>query len=339
MKTNLSTATKVVIAGLLSLFSTRAQATLISGTGAVDAFYTPDDGFGHAIIAQTNSGQPGATISEIWFDGTNYHPTPLINWNATTVEAVTGYYSSNDGHRHAVFATSQGQIWDYEYSPSFGHQLNILTTFAPSTYGTIVAMSSFFDPNYGDTGSDHIVVATNTGKVLEYVNLPGNGYSYTQTIANFAAGDIVDVAAYYNAFYEHVVVGTRNYPYDFYQATNNEGSGWSGFSALTAENAHSEIGFGAFAPNNNWGGTDKNDVMFCSSTQLLDYAWVSSYSSVNWEYTFTYGPTVRSVGAYYDPRGTYGTKHTITAMSNGDLWDMYQTSPNGNYSWHYWGTY
>ena len=83
--------TALVAAGVL--VAARADATPIPGTASMDAFYTPDDGFGHAIIAQT-----GGVISEIWWDGANAHLAHLITWNFSTVVAVSGYFKIGRAH-------------------------------------------------------------------------------------------------------------------------------------------------------------------------------------------------------------------------------------------------
>ncbi len=97
-----------------SLWSPDAAAAILQRPRAVSAFYTPDDGYMHAIVAQTDG-----SIREVYFlEGAFVSSSVIASFSG--VVGVTAYYTPVDGFRHAVVALANGQIWEVYYQPKYG---------------------------------------------------------------------------------------------------------------------------------------------------------------------------------------------------------------------------
>jgi hypothetical protein len=187
-----------------------AGATIIPSKSALDSFYTPDDGYFHAIVAQTSG-----SVHELYWAGnqpTSHSDDVLDTFSAGTVVAIAGYYTAFDENRHAIVGLSNGQVWEIYYNPSWGLSSDLLFT---SNEGAINALAGFVSSD----DVEHVVWTTTSGFVGDFRFGPywtgSHGPDSTQTLGYLGAGNIADVAAYqnYDGYY-HALVSTYNTPYD-----------------------------------------------------------------------------------------------------------------------------
>jgi hypothetical protein len=124
-----------------SAWSPDASAAIIQRPRSVAAFYTPDDGYMHAIVAQTDG-----SIREVYFLEGSFVSSAVIA-SFPGVMAVTAYYTPVDGYRHAIVALANGQIWEVYYQPKFGISQDLLTTLDPTDFGTPYAIAGWVTPD------------------------------------------------------------------------------------------------------------------------------------------------------------------------------------------------
>jgi hypothetical protein len=133
-----------------SSWSSDASAAILQRPRAVSAFYTPDDGYMHAIVAQTDG-----SIREVYFlEGSFVSSSVIATFSG--VMGVTAYYTPVDGYRHAIVALANGQIWEVYYQPKFGISQDLLTTLDPNVFGTPYSVAGWVTPD----ATQNIVVGT-----------------------------------------------------------------------------------------------------------------------------------------------------------------------------------
>jgi hypothetical protein len=313
-----STTISAVLAALT--LASGAQATVVAKEG-VSGFQTPDDSYLHCIVAQTTG-----DITELyWGNGWSAPSSALLGHSGfTNIVATTGYYTSFDGYRHATFATALGQVWSYDYSPSVGISFGIDTTFAPATYGHIVSMSSYVTSDH----YEHIVVATDQRKVWQF--------RFNNSIPGSASIEAIGVA------YPDPIVSVSTVP-------DGSGGAWLYVSTSSASRGGNFVDVGSSTSTANTPTTIPDSTTYTGGNvigvKITDTLWDTSWASqLDWGYgilafgperlaggswhAFTYGPSVTAYGAFKDP--TSGV-HGLTAMSNGDIWDMFRSG--GSTTW------
>jgi hypothetical protein len=124
-----------------STWSPDASAAILQRPRSVAAFYTPDDGDMHAIVAQTDG-----SIREVYFVEGSFVSSAVIA-SFPGVVALTAYYTPIDGYRHAIVALANGQIWEVYYQPKYGIFQDLLTTLAPTSFGTPYAIAGWVTPD------------------------------------------------------------------------------------------------------------------------------------------------------------------------------------------------
>jgi hypothetical protein len=145
------------LAATAALWSGRASATLIPSPRAVSAFYTPDDGYMHAIVAQTDG-----SVREVYFKDFGLTASALLTTLPNMV-GVSGYYTPADRYRHVIVALANGQIWHVSYNPGVGISQSLLTTVDLSVEHSIVSVAAWANPD----NSQNFVVAT-AGNLIHY---------------------------------------------------------------------------------------------------------------------------------------------------------------------------
>jgi hypothetical protein len=139
--------------------------------------------------------------------------------------------------------------------------------------------------------------------------------------------------------YDHLVFSQTNSP-DLIEAYWPQNTTPSEFTtplhSLIADVAN-EFGTSGIANPSGYSGSQ--DIFTLNrANQLRDYAYTPSNYIVGHttnDWTFVYGPAALAAGAYTS--GT--TRHAVVAMTNGDLWDMYQPSPTSNWTYYKLGVF
>src|SRR5215218_6400445 len=88
----------------------------------VSAFYTPDDGTMHAIVAQADGG-----VREVYYVDQQFHASSVIA-HFDGIVGVAGYYTPVDRFRHVIVLLHNGQLWEIFYNPRVGIFQDLLTT-------------------------------------------------------------------------------------------------------------------------------------------------------------------------------------------------------------------
>jgi hypothetical protein len=120
-----------------------------------------------------------------------------------SIVGVGGLYSPDDGFRHAIVGTTDGNMHEIYYSPNVGIFHDVLANFGPNR---IVAVGAFYSP---DDGARHALVATDdvdSGPTPYDISFdPGFGIHVLAHISG-----TVGIAGFYtnDDGYRHAIVGT-----------------------------------------------------------------------------------------------------------------------------------
>jgi hypothetical protein len=172
-----------------------AHLSSFDGIIGSDGFYSPDDGYRHAIV-----GTADGTVSEIFFNpNTGQGQTALAQQDGLL--DVGAFYTDDDQVRHVITATSDGNIWEIYYSPAWGLGQALLGNIPGAA-----RVSGFYTP---DDGYRHAIVGTTDGAVYEIYYNPNTGISQDQ-LGTFPG--LVDLGSFYSPDdgYRHVIVGTSD---------------------------------------------------------------------------------------------------------------------------------
>jgi hypothetical protein len=182
-----------------------ARLVLSSDFVGVAGYYTPSDGYQHALLATTDG-----TVREVFFgnpqDGNGVHKDTLAHFSGGIL-GLAGYYNPSDGYQHALVATGDGTVHEVFFgNPQDGYVIHQDTLARFS--GRIVGLAGYTTPS---DGYQHALVATTDGTIHEvFFGNPKDGYVIHQdTFAKFSGG-IAGLAGYYTASdgYQHALVAT-----------------------------------------------------------------------------------------------------------------------------------
>jgi hypothetical protein len=304
-----------------------ALASYGAGHGSVAAFYTPDDGYDHAIIAQSNG-----NVREVFFADNSFSSGSVLT-SFSGIVGLGAYYTPADHNRHVIVGLSNGQVWEVYYNPSFGVRQDQLFTI-PAGTGTISAVAGFVS----SSGQQNAVVATTEGMIFDY---QWPSWQLHTVVGLASTDDINGMTAFATSDgVDHIVFSRTDSPV-LLEAYWYQGGVPSEFSTplrtleadLGGDFGTSIVSLGGFANPSGYSGAD--DILFTNtSNQLRDYAYTGSGNDVTGHTTtdwpFTYGPSIVASGAF-----TAGSsRHSVVAMSNGDLWDMYQPAPGSGWTYY-----
>lgn len=320
-----------------SLFgAARASATPISGPHSVSAFYSNDDGFLHAIVAQTSG-----DVQEVYYANGSVHSDVLAQF-ASPVTAVGSFYSVSDALRHVIVGLQNGQVWEVYFNPKVGITRTLLRTewfpivsvtawsdafgaewYSTLDYGGGAAMSTIFQienhaPVFFDT-SGYEPLPT------PLIDAAGVGMPYSEGPLATPADIFISLGMQNESFFTDLVSWRPG------QTQLMNGVGGASYPV-----ADLPISFAAVP--NFVGDTPFADVLALdASNHLLELGADRSLGpSVAW--TFVYGPEAISLGATIDT--VNNVKHVPVMMSNGDLWDMHAPLPFGSaWTFQYLGRY
>jgi hypothetical protein len=162
---------------------------------ACDGFFTPDDGFRHAIVATADG-----SIIELFYNPDQGQGDVVLSTQAGLCD-ICGFWSEDDQYRHVIFCTTSGAISEVFFHPSTGVGIAPLGNIPGA-----IRVAGFYSP---DDQYRHAIVATVQGDVWEIFFHPkfGNG----QTLLGKFDG-LVDIGAFYTADdqYRHVIVGQQD---------------------------------------------------------------------------------------------------------------------------------
>ncbi len=180
-------------------------AAVFTGIAGVGGFFSSDDNFRHALVADSN----GNLTELFWNRQMAQGQTVLTNFDplASSVVGVAGFFSTDDNYRHACVGIDDGNVWEVFYNPQQGLGRTVLANFNP-TVSHITGVGGFFS---NDDNFRHCIVATDDGNVTEIFFNPQQGQGQT-VLTNFdpAVSRIVSIAGFFTSDdnFRHVIVGT-----------------------------------------------------------------------------------------------------------------------------------
>lgn len=313
-------------ASALGVLATSAQATPIAGPRSIGSFFSSDDGASHAIVANTN----GDVFEAYWWDNGGLGSGPIAHFD--NIAAVAGFYSPWDAYRHAIVAQHNGQIWDVRFNPCCGITPTPLTNLAG--WGDIKSISAWTDPQHRTNVA--FLTHWGTSDVLAVYQQGGSTPTSTNIIKFYPNDSAIDVAAHHEIWNatSMVTVATGS-------PTRLEQFSWP--DSRTPD-WYTQISSPPWATQFPANGTQETVVSLAASDQkcfscafgaveqidLLTTANIQQSFNVNNgggqlfnDWTFTYGPQVRSVAAPFMSNSV--GRNTLVMMSNGDVWDMTTT--------------
>jgi hypothetical protein len=347
--TKLPLRTAAVFAAAAALLSPRpAAAAPIAGPHSVSAFYSDDDHYLHAIVAQTSG-----DVREVFYVPGSFHSSGgVIAHFDSPIAAVASYYTSGDRLRHVIVALQNWQVWEVYFNP----QVGISQAYIATMHGAPITVSAWADtPTSGYFGATYQPsIAIPPGDVFDETDV----YRLSNHVASFTFGQGV-TATTTAPHATPDVAGTflSSIPSQdalVYAALSSGGPDWTAqvesWLPSTPANPHYAvsvypdsilpISMGVIASNTGTWPSWKpfyDVVALDDANHLLEVvAGAASTPSIGW--TFSYGPKAISLGVTYDP--THGAKHAPVMMANGDLWDMYAPRAFGSaWSYDYLGSY
>lgn len=320
-----------------------AHATPIGGPRSVGSFHSADDGASHAIIAKSN----GDVVEAFWWDHTGVGSSTIAHFD--NIAAVSGFWASWDGWRHAIVGLRNGQIWDVKFHPCCGIFPTLLTNL--SGWGELKAISAWTDPQR----HTNIAFLTRWGasSVLG-VYQQGGGSPTTTTFVSFYANDsAIDVAGHHEVWnstnmvtvaagspsrIEQIYWSNNQPPDRFIDIHAGTNTPWAtrfpaNQSAQTIVSLAASDQFCYFCPQ--WSGVEQIDLL-TTTNQMKTFNVANGGGVLFDDWSFTYGPQVRSIsGPYVTPVSAGYRRNTLTMMSNGDLWNMQAVWSSSTPSWTY----
>lgn len=119
------------------------------------AFYTPDDGYQHPIVA-TDTGD----IFEIFYKPNDFHITGSLT-NFPAMVALSGFYAADDQMRILIVGQQDGSIHEIFYRPDIGVHI---TQPPLAMFSGILGISVFYT---SDDKYRHVIVTDTGGNVTE----------------------------------------------------------------------------------------------------------------------------------------------------------------------------
>src|SRR5947208_3007005 len=113
----------------------------------------------------------------------------VLTAQAQSLGTVDGFFSADDNYRHAIVATTDGNVHEIFYNPATGLGETVLFHYDAG----IVDVAGFFSP---DDNYRHAIAATTDGNVHEIFYNPATGLGET-VLFHYDAG-IVDVAGFFS---------------------------------------------------------------------------------------------------------------------------------------------
>jgi len=321
----------LVAAAVAALASAPAVAAPIAGPRSVGSFYTPDDGASHAIVGKSS----GDVQEAFWWETSSVGVATIAHFD--NIAAVAGFWSSWDGYRHAIVGLHNGQLWDVRYHPCCGIFPTLLTTL--SGWGDLKSLAAWSDPQ------QHTNVAFlthwGTGNVLGVYQQGGAAPPSTTFINIYSNDSAIDVAGHHELWnatsmvtvalgapshLEQIYWSDNQSPASFFDvvptsitpwATRFPGPGQAPHTIVSLSATDQWCGWCA-----QWGGVQQLDFV-SSANQQKTFSVSNGGGLLFLDWSFTYGPAVRSVtGPFLSPANGSYRRNTLVMMSNGDLWDM-----------------
>lgn len=107
---------------------------------------------------------------------------------ANLLSTCGSYFTPNDGYRHAIVSTSDGEVHEVFYNPRTGKGNARLACFCGMRF-----LTAFYTP---DDGYQHPIVATDTGDIFEIFYKP-NDFHITGSLTNFPS--MIALSGFYAA--------------------------------------------------------------------------------------------------------------------------------------------
>lgn len=159
---------------------------------ACDGFYTPDDGFRHAIVGTRDGG-----VTEIFYHPDKGEGRARVAHQPGLID-LAGFWSDDDGYRHLITLTGDGEVWETFFHPSTGTGQALLATISGA-----IRVAGFYSP---DDQFRHAIVATDSGELFELFYHPDKGQGRA-SLGSFPG--LIDLGAFYSPDdrVRHVIVG------------------------------------------------------------------------------------------------------------------------------------
>lgn len=277
---------------------------------SLGTYFTPADGFRHAIIST-----PDGELHEIYFN-------PKVGGgarNATLgsfcgLHFLTAFYTPDDGLQHPLVATATGDVFEVSYKPGSFNVTGSLVNFP-----NLIALSGFF------AGNDNMrifIAGTSDGLIHEVFFDAQTHVHITQpALANFPG--LTHLAAFYtdDDQYRHVIVAT---------ADGNITEIW--YSAATGihitnpplANFQGIVSIGAFYAAND----QMRIVIVATSDGLIHEIFYKSAIGVHiTQPALANFPGVLAISAFYTPDD--GNRHVIVLDDRGAVTEVFYNSADG----------
>lgn len=319
------------IAFLTLLSAATANATSLVGRNTVGAFHTNDDNDEHAIL-----GLSGGRVEEVyWQDSVSGWSAYQLYAYPSAVVAVDGWWSPNDNNRHAVVALADQTIHEIYYGGSCSGICEDRLS-APLGY-TVKDVSGWYDSG---EGCSHVAAALASGYVIEYNFCRGIWTYHTSSFPSITDVDGYASGYYGGAYHEQIVAYGSSYSYaeditetETYPVSLNTGYiytsyGNCAFSSPSGVTAYRGTSSSVLA----WANSNGDECAGLNSDPTTSYLQTSYV-------TWSFGRGVMGLSGYLNSNTPNPVYHQVTAMANGDLYDMYSTSYGIGYNYHYLGTW
>jgi hypothetical protein len=272
-------------------------------SGGLAGYFTPTDGYQHAIVGDVNG-----AVHEFFFNPAAGNGSDVLG-SFAGVECIAGYFTPNDGNQHVIVARPDGKLTDIYFNLKSGEHEELL-----GQWSGIVAIAGFYS---SDDQTQHVIVGTSDGNVTEVFFKPSIGV-HAALLANYSS-PIVAVGGFFSPDDNdrHAIVATADG--DIHEIFYNPTSG-QGQTVLTSLSGIVDLaGFYTSDDNDRHVivGTSDGNVheIFYNPTSGLGQTVLENYSGIV------------HIGAYFTPNDGY--RHALVETSDGIIHEVFYQPSQG----------
>jgi hypothetical protein len=287
-----------------------AMGPLISTAGS---YFTPDDGFRHAIVS-TSDGE----LHEAFYSSAAGSGVDTLAFFCGA-KLVTAFFTPDDGYQHAIVATETGDIFDVFFKPGDFNVTGSLANFA-----NMVALSGFYAAN---DQMRILIVGLADGSIHEVFYNSTIGVHVTQPALATIPG-LIHLAAFYSDDdnYRHIIVATAdgNITEVFYHPTIGVH-----VSQPPLANFKNILSLGAFYAEN-----DQMRIVIVATTDgdVHEIFYRSDIGVHKTQPALANIPSLQGVSAFYTSDDGY--RHVIAVGEDGNVTEILYSSAIGTHVSH-----
>ncbi len=263
---------------------------------AVAGYFTPIDGFQHAIAA-TDDGR----LYETYFNPQKGIFRDVLG-NFESITSIAGYFTPIDGFQHVIVATGDGDVHEVYFNPQKGIFEDTLAHF-----DGIIDIAGFFTP---DDNFQHVIVATSDGNLHEVYFNPQKGI-FQDIFAHFDGIIAIDGFFTPDDNYRHAIVATNDG--NLHEVYFNPQKGIFQDVFAHFDGVIDVAGF--FTPDDNY-----RHAIVATSDGNLHEVYFNPQKGI-FQDILVHLAGIGRIGAYFTP--TDGNRHVIVATSDGNLHEVY----------------